>query len=65
VIAKKRQSEPERTRIDVVEGDLVGDPPPPRHDILLVAQTAGSALTVHDKISGTHQVAEAVHAGCE
>jgi O-methyltransferase domain/Dimerisation domain len=49
-VARQRlANEPERTRIDVVEGDLVSDPLPPGHDILLVANT------VH-VLSATHNV---------
>src|SRR3954452_18957926 len=39
-VARRRLAgEPEGVRIDVVEGDLVIDPLPPGHDVLLVANT--------------------------
>ena len=48
-VARRRlASEPEGARIDVVEGDLVSDPLPPGHDIMLVANTAHVLSATHN-----------------
>jgi SAM-dependent methyltransferase len=39
---------PEGSRIDVVEGDLVSDPLPPGHDVLLVANTVHVLSAAHN-----------------
>jgi len=45
---RRLASEPEGTRIDVVEGDLISDPLPPGHDILLVANTVHVLSAAHN-----------------
>lgn len=48
-VARRRLSgEPEGARIDVVEGDLVSDPLPPGHDVLLLANTVHVLSAVHN-----------------
>jgi O-methyltransferase domain/Dimerisation domain len=48
-VARRRlASEPERARIDVIEGNLVSDPLPPGHDILLVANTIHVLSATHN-----------------
>jgi hypothetical protein len=48
-VARRRlASEPEGARIDVVEGNLVSDPLPPGHDILLVANTVHVLSATHN-----------------
>jgi hypothetical protein len=48
-VARRRLAgEPEGARIDVVEGDLVSDPLPPGHDVLLVANTVHVLSAAHN-----------------
>jgi O-methyltransferase domain/Dimerisation domain len=48
-VARRRLSgEPEGSRIDVVEGNLVSDPLPPEHDVLLVANTVHVLSAAHN-----------------
>jgi hypothetical protein len=48
-VARRRLAgEPEGVRIDVVEGDLVSDPLPPGHDVLLLANTVHVLSAVHN-----------------
>jgi O-methyltransferase domain/Dimerisation domain len=48
-IARRRLAgEPEGVRIDVVEGDLVRDPLPPGHDVLLLANTVHVLSAAHN-----------------
>jgi SAM-dependent methyltransferase len=48
-VARRRLAgEPGGTRIDVVEGDLVSDPLPPGHDVLLVANTVHVLSVAHN-----------------
>jgi hypothetical protein len=48
-VARRRLAgEPEGVRIDVVEGDLVSDPLPPGHDVLLLANTVHVLSAAHN-----------------
>ena len=48
-VARRRLAgEPEGARIDVVEGDLLRDPLPPGHDVLLVANTVHVLSAAHN-----------------
>ena len=48
-VARRRLAgEPEEVRIDVVEGDLVSDPLPPGHDVLLLANTVHVLSAAHN-----------------
>ena len=48
-VARRRLAgEPEGVRIDVVEGDLVSDPLPPGHDVVLLANTVHLLSAAHN-----------------
>jgi SAM-dependent methyltransferase len=48
-VARQRLSgAPEGSRIDVIEGNLVGDPLPPGHDVLLIANTVHVLSAAHN-----------------